>query len=118
MLKYAKIENEETKECEVGIGTNTDFYKSIGMIEMDVEQAYNGSWYVKGYAPEKPVPTTEEIAALREQAYSKEIDTLHAQKMRKTVLGTWTDADEAKYTEEVKARSEDIANRYPYPEEV
>ena len=50
---FAKIVNEETKQCDVGIGTNTDFYKSIGMTEMEVEQAYNGSWYVSGYAPQK-----------------------------------------------------------------
>lgn len=64
---YAKIINEETKACEVGIGTNTDFYKSIGMSEMDVEQAYNGSWYLKGYAPEKPqsVIDAERIAELQ-----------------------------------------------------
>ena len=60
MLKYAKIINEKTKECEVGIGTNTEFYKSIGMIEMDVEQSYNGAWYVSGYAPKKQ---NEEILA-------------------------------------------------------
>ena len=53
MLKYAKIINQETKQCEVGIGTNADFYKSIGMSEMEVEQAADGIWYVLGYAPEK-----------------------------------------------------------------
>lgn len=68
---YAKIINEETKQCEVGIGTNTEFYKSIGMTEMDVEQAYNGQWYVAGYAPAKPEPTEyekaqERIAVLKE----------------------------------------------------
>lgn len=52
---YAKIINETTKQCEVGIGTNTAFYESIGMEEMDVEQAYDGAWYVKGYAPSKPM---------------------------------------------------------------
>lgn len=51
---FAKIINEETKQCEVGVGTNAKFYKSIGMTEMDVEQAYNGQWYVKGYAPAEP----------------------------------------------------------------
>lgn len=51
---YAKIINEKTKEVSVGIGTNAKFYKSIGMTEMDVEQAYNGQWYVKGYAPAEP----------------------------------------------------------------
>lgn len=54
MKLYAKIENEETKACSVGIGTNTEFYKSIGMQEMDVEQAWDGSYYLAGYAPEKP----------------------------------------------------------------
>lgn len=57
---YAKIENEETKVCSVGIGTDTEFYRSIGMTEMEVEQAWNGAWYLKGYAPEKPA---EEKAA-------------------------------------------------------
>lgn len=65
---YAKIINEETKACEVGTGTNTAFYQSIGMSEMDVEQAYDGSWYVKGYAPEKPVEEKEaEVRAVRNQ---------------------------------------------------
>lgn len=60
---YAKIINEETKEVSVGVGTNAEFYKSIGMTEMDVEQAYNGQWYVKGYAPEEP--ETEKQARVR-----------------------------------------------------
>lgn len=76
MLKYAKIENEETKQCSVGLGTNTDFYKSIGMVEMDVEQAYNGEWYVAGYAPEKPVTTKEEVSEIRCQLYVSEADPL------------------------------------------
>ena len=49
---YAKIINNETKQCEVGLGTNSAFYKSIGMTEIEVEQAYDGQWYLKGYAPE------------------------------------------------------------------
>lgn len=51
MKKYAKVINEETKLCEVGLGTNSAFYQSIGMTEMEVEQAYDGSYYLKGYAP-------------------------------------------------------------------
>ena len=56
---FAKITNEETKACEVGTGTNIAFYQSIGMSEMEVEQAYDGSWYIKGYAPEKPTEQKE-----------------------------------------------------------
>ena len=55
MKKYAEIVNEETKEVSVGLGTDTEFYKSIGMEEMEVEQAYDGIWYVAGYAPTQPV---------------------------------------------------------------
>lgn len=62
---YAKIVNEETKQCDVGIGTNTKFYESIGMTEMDVEQAWNGQWYVAGYAPVQPEPTEYEKAQAR-----------------------------------------------------
>lgn len=54
MKKYAQIIDHETKLCNVGVGTNTDFYKSIGMELLDVEQAYDGNWYLKGYAPLKP----------------------------------------------------------------
>ena len=68
MKKYAKIINNETKQCEVGLGTNSAFYKSIGMSEIEVEQAYDGSWYVKGFAPEKPVEEKEaEVRAVRNQ---------------------------------------------------
>lgn len=69
MLKYAKIENEETKQVSVGDGTNTDFYKSIGMVEMDVEQAYDNSWYLKGYVPSKPqsLINQEKITELKQK---------------------------------------------------
>ena len=68
MKKYARIVNEETKACEVGLGTNSAFYQSVGMSEMEVEQAYDGSWYLKGYAPEKPTEQKEaEVRAVRNQ---------------------------------------------------
>lgn len=68
MKKYAKVINEETKEVSIGTGTNSAFYQSIGMSEMEVEQAYDGSWYLKGYAPEKPVEELQaEVRAVRNQ---------------------------------------------------
>lgn len=62
-MMYAKIVNEETKECSVGLGDNIDFYKSIGMTDMEVEQGYNGLWYVQGYAPQEK-PIDEKLAEL------------------------------------------------------
>ena len=71
---YAIIINEETKQVSVGTGTNTAFYQSIGMSEMEVEQAYDGSWYVKGFAPEKPVEELQaQVRAVRNQ-YLKQTD--------------------------------------------
>lgn len=55
MKLYAQIIDEKSKLCTIGMGENTDFYKSIGMVEMEVEQAYNGNWYIKGYAPSQPL---------------------------------------------------------------
>lgn len=53
MYKYVKF-NEDSGLCtEVGMGTNTEFYKSIGMVDMEVEQAYDGLYWLKGYAPTK-----------------------------------------------------------------
>ena len=122
MIKYAKIINEETKECQVGTGTNTKFYQSIGMTEMDVELAYNGQWYIAGYAPVKPEPTIEEkneaIRQTRAQLYTELVDPLHAQKQRKVVLGEWTEEMEAEYVTKVKELTEQIQTENPYIDSV
>ena len=54
MIKYAKVINEETGLCEVGVGTNTEFYKSIGMTLLDVQQSdIDGDWYLTEKCPMK-----------------------------------------------------------------
>ena len=59
MIKYAKIFDEKTGLCEVGLGTNVRYYKSIGMTEMDVEQSeVDYQWYL---AEKCPHFTPEEI---------------------------------------------------------
>lgn len=78
---YAKIINNETKQVEVGTGTNVSFYQKIGMEDMDVEQAYNGLWYLKGYAPIEP----------QEEVIKKQILELEKQitdrNLRNAILG-------------------------------
>ena len=55
--KYCFVLNEETKEVRLGAGVDDEYYASIGMKLREVEQAYNGNWYLKGYAPVKlPAP--------------------------------------------------------------
>ena len=59
--KWARIINEETKLCEVGIGSDNEYYRQQGYRYIDVEPATNGTWYVKGYAPVLPYPSENEI---------------------------------------------------------
>ena len=115
MLKYAKIINEETRECSVGLGINTEFYKSIGMTEMDVEQAYNGQWYVKGYAPEKPAPTYEEVDRERVLYRKEHIDDRTLARQRKQANGTWTEEDEQEYLKLDSEVTAYIEEHFPYP---
>ena len=83
MKKYAKIIDEETKLCEVGLGDTEaiyyeeiisdengdkkiihkvkEYYQKIGYEIKDVEEGYDGNWYVLGYAPAKPEPTEDEM---------------------------------------------------------
>lgn len=115
MLKYAKIVNEETKQCDVGIGTNTEFYESVGMTEMDVEQAYNGNWYVEGYAPEEPAPTWEEVDKARVQYRREHIDDKTTARSRKMANHTWTEQDERDYLELDAEVTAWIEENLPYP---
>lgn len=88
MLKYARI-IDENGEVEVGIGNPDavftensdgtvtyvrDFYQSIGMTLMEVEEAYNGAWYVAGKAPAPPAPTPEQIIKGYEDAVQAHLD--------------------------------------------
>lgn len=60
MLKYAKVENEETGLVSVGLGTNETFYQSIGMTLLDVEQGYDGGWYLADKLPVQPLEEVKE----------------------------------------------------------
>ena len=54
MIKYAKLINKETGLCEVGLGTNAEFYSSIGMTPLDVAQSdIDGAWYLASMCPMK-----------------------------------------------------------------
>lgn len=97
MKKYAKITNEETKTCDVGLGTNTDYYKSLGMTEMEVEQAYNGQWYLSGYAPTKPEPT------IQEQLLELERTTGYTRAIRELIL-----AENSGASEYVRTKAQEI----------
>ena len=71
MLKYVSDVNEETGLCgSVGTGTNTAFYQSIGMVERDIEQAYDGAWYLADKVPSQPLQEAkdEKLTELKTKA--------------------------------------------------
>ena len=117
MKKYAKIVNEETKQCEVGLGTNSAFYQSIGMTEMDVEQAYDGQWYVDGFAPVKPETTYEEVRLARANAYAYKVDTLMSEYTRKKTFDLFDEGEEETLLAKIETKVEEIKSSNPYPKE-
>ena len=73
--RYARIKNEETYEVQVGVGCPDEYYIEIGMTKMDVEQGYNGLWYVAGHAPAVPEPTEEEKKQARIAELKAQLDS-------------------------------------------
>lgn len=73
--KWAKIINNETKECSVGLGTDENFYASIGFSLMSVEQGWDEAWYVEGFAPtQKPQEVINEEIIKKDQEFLNETD--------------------------------------------
>ena len=104
VIKYAKTLNEETKLCSVGVGTDVEFYKSIGMEEMDVEQAWDGSWYLAGYCPEKPKPAEPTV---EEKVAKLEAQTGLTRAVREIILGN--DLTISEYVQAQAQEIEDLA---------
>lgn len=65
MIKYAKICDQNTKACIVGLGDNQQYYLEEGFQKLDVEQAYNNCWYLKGYAPK------QQLNEIKQEFYNK-----------------------------------------------
>lgn len=59
MKKFAKVLDENTKLCLVGIGMATNIYLKLGFEEMDVELGADKNWYLSGFVP---APSPEDSA--------------------------------------------------------
>lgn len=57
MKKFAKLLDKETGLVSVSVAADPDmpYFTEHGYAYLDVEQAYNGNWYLVGYAPEQPL---------------------------------------------------------------
>lgn len=101
MKKYAIITNEQTKSVAVGEKGSVEFFTSIGMIEMEVEQAYDGSWYVAGHCPAEPEKTYAEKRLSEYPAISDQLDMIYWDKVNGTNLWQEKIAEiKAKYPKE------------------
>ncbi len=101
MKKYARITNEKTKACSVGLGSDLDFYKSLGMTELDVEKAYDGSWYLVGFAPSEPEKTYTEKRVAEYPPITEQLDMMYWDKVNGTSVWRDTIATvKAKYPKE------------------
>lgn len=81
-----------------------------------LEQAYDGAWYVKGYAPEKPLPTNEEQRQKREKAYVAETDPIqiHIDRLKDKEQTPEIVAEIQALRIERDEKIEAIKERYPY----
>ncbi len=70
MLKYALVTDTETGLCDVGLGNNESFYKSIGMQKLDVAQGYDGQWYLSEKLAESSY--LQKAANYRQEIFEKE----------------------------------------------
>lgn len=68
------IYDKQTKAVtQYAVGTDAEYFKSLGMTDEEVEQDYLGRFWLKGYAPSKP---QEEIDLENTQA---KLNTLNQQ---------------------------------------
>ena len=107
MILYAQIVNDKTMQCNVGTGTNEDFYKSIGMEKMDVEEAWDGTWYKSGFAPTKPASVEKEEKIQELKAQLTVIDEKSNRSMRAILAGTATEADRT-FLANLEAQAEEL----------
>ena len=83
---------------------------------MDVEEAWNGDWYLQGYAPEHVV-TELEVSLIRADEYHLKTDRLVCEYTRKKMFNLFKDNEEAELLAEIEKRATQIKEENPYPAE-
>lgn len=108
MKLYGKLENHKL------IVENQVIAKEKGLPLVDVEMAWDGSFWEIGYVPEKPAPTKAEIRILRQTRYVSEADPIRYDYDEALARGEET-AEELK--QEWLAKKDEIRADLPYPVE-
>ena len=91
--------------------------QKLGLPEYEVEAGYDGSFYLKGYAPERPLPTNEEISELRSGLYRTQVDNVTCEYYRKKILNDFKDGEEEKLLKKIQDSVAKIKKENPYNKE-
>ncbi|MFI3241347.1 MAG: hypothetical protein R3Y43_02135 [Alphaproteobacteria bacterium] len=83
MLIRAKLINEETKEYQI---LNQIVAEKQGIDYVEVEQGYDGKFYLSGYAPIAPEPTYAEKRVLEYPTLNEQLDMMYWDKVNETNL--------------------------------
>ena len=98
---YAKIINNETKEVVVVESATPEFITANGFSEMDVEQAWDGAWYITGFAPAEPEKTYIEKRLAEYPSIGDQLDMIYWDNVNGTNLWQSKIAEiKAKYPKE------------------
>lgn len=84
MLMYCKIANEAAKSCDVGLGTDAEYYSSLGMTQQEVELGSDGVYYLAGYAPAATPQELVDMEAFIAALYG----LIPAETLQTTLLGS------------------------------
>lgn len=91
MILYAKIIDQEVGRCDVGLGSDSAFYKSIGMTPLDVQQSdVDNAWYLAEKCPMK----TDEQKELEEKARIQELSMTRSDFFDGTIMAWGIGQDE------------------------
>ena len=89
VLKYGEIVNSETGLCNVGLGDDIEYYKSIGFVELNVQQSeIDNFWYLEEKCP-KRTEAQKRILEIEDekQAIQEQLDKLDLKSIRALLEG-------------------------------
>lgn len=75
--RYSKLIDKSTNEVVVCDNSQKDVFIKQGFVEQEVEQAYNGKWYLKGYAPAEPEKSYAEKRIAEYPAIVEQLDMIY-----------------------------------------
>lgn len=106
MKKLVKIKNNIIISIFDGIDIN--YAKQKGFEEREVEQAWDGGWYLKDYAPQKPLKELKQEEVVKYKKYLADTDYVVIKITEAMVIGNQQIIDELKnkYADVINERDE------------